>query len=74
VSLNGQRQSLMTTMKENAIPLREEIKNTARRLFSDYGYEQTTVENILEELSLPGNLFFSLFPSKDELLEELWSE
>jgi AcrR family transcriptional regulator len=64
----------MTTMKENAIPLREEIKNTARRLFSDYGYEQTTVENILEELSLPGNLFFSLFPSKDELLEELWSE
>lgn len=54
--------------------LRETIKSTARRLFSSHGYEQTTVENILEELSLPGNLFFSLFPSKDALLEELWSE
>jgi AcrR family transcriptional regulator len=61
-------------MKEATIPLRETIKNTARHLFASVGYEQTTVENILEELSLPGNLFFSLFPSKDELLEELWSE
>lgn len=56
------------------MPLRETIKSTARSLFSSQGYEQTTVENILEELSLPGHLFFSLFPSKDELLEELWSE
>lgn len=64
----------MTPMKETIMPLRETIKSTARSLFSSQGYEQTTVENILEELSLPGNLFFSLFPSKDELLEELWSE
>jgi AcrR family transcriptional regulator len=64
----------MTPMKEATMPLREAIKATARRLFSSHGYEQTTVENILEELSLPGNLFFSLFPSKDALLEELWSE
>jgi AcrR family transcriptional regulator len=64
----------MTPMKEAAMPIRETIKSTARRLFSRDGYEQTTVENILEELSLPDNLFFSLFPSKDELLEELWSE
>lgn len=56
------------------MPLRETIKSTARRLFSSHGYEQTTVENILEELSLPDNLFYSLFPSKDALLEELWSE
>lgn len=56
------------------MPLRDTIKSTARRLFSRDGYEQTTVENILNELSLPDNLFFSLFPSKDELLEELWSE
>lgn len=61
-------------MKEDTSPLREEIKNTARHLFSKYGYEQTTVASILEELSLPDNLFFSLFPSKDALLEELWSE
>ena len=61
-------------MKEATIPLRETIKATARRLFSRDGYEQTSVENILEELSLPENLFLSLFPSKDELLEELWSE
>jgi AcrR family transcriptional regulator len=64
----------MTPMKETTIPLRETIKTTARHLFSRDGYEQTTVEKILEELSLPGNLFFSLFPSKDALLEELWSE
>jgi AcrR family transcriptional regulator len=64
----------MKPMKEATMPLRETIKSTARRLFSSQGYEQTTVENILEDLSLPDNLFFSLFPSKDALLEELWSE
>lgn len=64
----------MKPMKQATMPIRETIKAAARRLFSSQGYEQTTVENILEELSLPDNLFFSLYPSKDALLEELWSE
>lgn len=61
-------------MPTTANPLRETIKNTARRLFASEGYDQITVERIVEELTLPRALFFTLFPSKDELLEELWRE
>lgn len=61
-------------MPTTADSLRETIKSTARRLFSSEGYDQITVERIVEELSLPRALFFTLFPSKDELLEELWRE
>lgn len=61
-------------MNEPANPLRETIKSTARRLFASEGYDQTPVERILDELSLPRHLFFAQFSSKDELLEELWSE
>ena len=61
-------------MNEPDTTLKETIKSTARRLFASEGYDQTPVERILDELSLPRHLFFALFASMDELLEELWSE
>ncbi len=61
-------------MNEPDTTLKETIKSNARRLFASEGYDQTPVERILDELSLPRHLFFTLFASMDELLEELWSE
>lgn len=63
-----------SAMDATAPPLRETIKSTARRLFAAEGYDQITIERILEELALPRTRFLTLFLSKDELLEALWSE
>ena len=61
-------------MQFSASALREKIKETARQMFLSRGYEQTRIEDILEKLEISNQTFTSFFPSKDNLLEELWSE
>lgn len=41
--------------------------NTARRLFVEKGYENTTLEEICEEVQIHVTTFFSYFDSKEEL-------
>ena len=51
--------------------LREEIINTALRLFRTQGYEDTRVEDIVRVLEISQPTFFRYFPTKDAVLFEV---
>jgi len=50
---------------------RQEVLNTAERLFCQRGYEGTSVQDILSEMSLSKGGFYHHFASKDEVLKAL---
>lgn len=50
---------------------RNEIIETAGRLFEEKGYEQTQVQDIVNEIGVAKGLFYYYFKSKDEVMEEL---
>jgi AcrR family transcriptional regulator len=50
---------------------RNEILETARRLIYTKGYEQMTIQDILEELQISKGAFYHYFSSKQDLLEAL---
>lgn len=50
---------------------RSRIIATAWRLFDENGYENTTVDQIIEECGLSKGGFYHYFRAKDDLLEEL---
>jgi len=50
---------------------REAILQTAEKLFYQKGYEKTSVNDILNELSLSKGGFYHHFTSKDELLQSI---
>lgn len=52
-------------------PMRERIIRTAWRLFDENGYENTTVDRIIEECGISKGGFYHYFHAKDDLLEEL---
>lgn len=58
--------------KENA-DLKEEIKNAAWELFYEKGYEETTVNDIIEKAKTSKGGFYYYFKAKDELLHSLYS-
>lgn len=51
-----------------------QIKNTARILFWSQGFDNTSVSDLIGELNIKLQTFFSYFRSMDELLEAVWSE
>jgi len=51
--------------------LRQEIIDTAIRLFRKHGYENTRVEDIVQVLEISQPTFFRYFPSKDAVLREV---
>jgi AcrR family transcriptional regulator len=51
--------------------LRQEIIDTALRLFSARGYENTRVEDIVQVLEISQPTFFRYFPTKDAVLCEV---
>lgn len=53
---------------------RNHIMATARALFTAHGYDQTSLQMLLQELGISEETFTSFFSSKDILLEALWSE
>ena len=50
---------------------RNEIIETAGKLFEEKGYEQTQVQDIVNEIRVAKGLFYYYFKSKDEVMEEL---
>lgn len=50
---------------------RNEIIETAGKLFEEKGYEQTQVQDIVSEIGVAKGLFYYYFKSKDEVMEEL---
>lgn len=53
--------------------LKEEIKNAAWELFYEKGYEETTVNDIIEKANTSKGGFYYYFKAKDELLHSLYS-
>src|SRR5919108_2869141 len=51
--------------------LRQQIIDTAIRLFRKHGYEDTRVEDIVQILEISQPTFFRYFPSKDAVLREV---
>src|ERR1700757_2861994 len=51
--------------------LRQQIIDTAIRLFRKHGYENTRVEDIVQILEISQPTFFRYFPSKDAVLREV---
>ena len=50
---------------------RNEIIETAGKLFEEKGYEQTQVQDIVNEIGVAKGLFYYYFKSKEEVMEEL---
>lgn len=48
---------------------KQEILDTAERLFIEYGYDETSVEMIIKEVGIAKGTFYHHFNSKDELLD-----
>jgi len=50
---------------------KKEILDTAQRLFYENGYEQTSVNAIIEKVGISKGTFYYYFDSKEELLDSL---
>jgi AcrR family transcriptional regulator len=57
-------------VKEHKIR-RHEIINTAKTLFFQKGYDNTTIQDIIDTLGIAKGTFYHYFKSKDELLDSL---
>ena len=59
----------MVRVVKKASERREEILATAQLLFLSKGYEQTTMQDIIEHLQIAKGTIYHYFKSKEELLE-----
>ena len=50
---------------------KQEILRTAESLFCRYGYEATSIQDVLDELKTSKGSFYHHFVSKEALLEEI---
>ena len=50
---------------------KNEILNVARKLFFQKGYEQTSIQDIIDDLSIAKGTFYHYFNSKLDLLDQL---
>jgi len=49
----------------------KQIKDTALQLFSEYGYENTSISSIVKEAGISKGLLYHYFSGKEELLKEI---
>ncbi|MCA9383489.1 TetR/AcrR family transcriptional regulator [Candidatus Dojkabacteria bacterium] len=61
----------MPRVTKNYKDRKKEIVDTATRLFTTIGYENTTIERIIEEMSVAKGTFYYYFPSKEAILESV---
>jgi AcrR family transcriptional regulator len=66
----GSRETLGLRERKKA-RLRQEIIDTAVRLFRKRGYEKTRIDDIVQALEISQPTFFRYFPSKDAVLGEV---
>jgi AcrR family transcriptional regulator len=59
----------MTRITKKADERRQEIIHTARDLFQTAGYEQTTMQDVMERLNIAKGTIYHYFTSKEALLE-----
>jgi len=64
----------MSRVTKTAEKRRQEIMSTARRLFLQRGYSNTSVANIANELGVAQGLIFHYFKSKSALLYAVFDE
>ncbi|KJR97460.1 MAG: hypothetical protein VR65_24120 [Desulfobulbaceae bacterium BRH_c16a] len=64
----------METTIAGSATIRRKIMETARFLFRQQGFDQTTIRDITEQLGLSETVITGYFSSKDDLLEAVWSE
>jgi AcrR family transcriptional regulator len=69
-NLAGGRETLGLRERKKA-RLRQEIIDTAVRLFRKRGYEKTRIDDIVQSLEISQPTFFRYFPSKDAVLSEV---
>lgn len=48
-----------------------EILDTAKRLFTSKGYNQTTIQDILNEIGIAKGTFYYYFKSKEEVMDDI---
>ena len=53
--------------------IRDAIFKTAQKLFIDKGFENTSVEDITEQVDIAQSTFFNYFPRKEDLLAEIFN-
>ncbi len=63
----------MMQPEQTAAAVRDQIVETARTLFNDQGFEQTTIDDILLRLGMEEQRLSHYFHSLDEILEVIWS-
>jgi AcrR family transcriptional regulator len=62
-------EGIMTRITKKADVRRREILDAARQMFETKGYEQTTMQDIMEQLNVAKGTIYHYFTSKEELLE-----
>lgn len=58
-------------MARKGTALKAKILDTAHVMFSDKGYDKTSVNDIIHKLSISKGAFYHYFKSKDEILDEI---
>lgn len=64
----------METKTTDPARTRKEILVTARILFQQQGFDQTSIKDITDRLQLNEETLAAYFTSKDDLLEAIWAE
>lgn len=66
---NDNQPELALSLRERKKRLTQKtIEETALRLFSERGYEQTSIQDIADEIMISSRTFFRYFSSKEEVL------
>ena len=64
----------ITCISEDQNQIRQQIKAAARLLFNNRGYDAIELRDIAFVVNVSEDIIKTLFLSKDELLEAIWSE
>ncbi len=69
-----ERRGVMKKIVNNDKEIREKILNSARMAFDEQGFDNTTLEQVICDSSIPKQVFLSYYQSLDTILEIVWSE
>ena len=63
----------MSELKLSHESFRRQILSAGRELFDIQGFDNTSLQDVLDQLKMSEQQFLLYFESLDHLLEELWS-